>query len=266
MDPNSYYVPLGDGRYRPTVHAQGAWRDTEQHMAPVSGLLAHAIETHRPRPDLQLCRLTYEILGVIAAVPFRIDVRVVRPGRTIELVEATLVIEDRAAVRATGWRLATRDTTSVAAGAPDPLPEPDGLPHWPATDTWGGGYIAGLEFRIVPGSEPGRVRAWLHGRTALIDGEPVSDLARFVGLLDTANGIAARLPPDRWMFPNTDLTVHLVRPPRLPRGEAWVGFDARSEIGPNGIGLTSATVHDPAGPVGRTEQILTVRPLPGPTA
>lgn len=261
MAPNSYYVDLGDQRYRPTVHAQGAWRDTEQHMAPVAGLLAHAIETHDPRPELQLCRLTYEILGVIRAEEFQVETRVIRPGRTIELVEATLSVGGRTAVRATGWRLAVTDTTEVAAGAPEPLPGPDALPRWDASGTWAGGYITGLEFRHTPDSEPGRVRAWLRTRTTLIDGIETSDLARFVGLLDTANGIAARLPPDRWTYPNTDLTIHLFRAPRLPESDAWVGFDARSVIGPNGIGLTSATVYDLDGPVGRTEQILTVRKI-----
>lgn len=261
MDPNSYYVDLGDHRYRPTVHVQGAWRDTEQHMAPVAGLLAHVIETHHPRPELQLCRLTYEILGVISAEPFRVEVSVIRPGRTIELVEAIMIIDGRPAVRATGWRLATADTAAVAGGRPEPLPAPDGLPVWPITDTWGGGYIDSLEFRVVPGSVPGRAQAWLHSRTALIDGVEASDLVRFVGLLDTANGIAARLPPRQWIFPNTDLSIHLTRRPRLSGGDAWVGFDARSEIGPTGIGLTSAIVYDLDGPVGRTEQILTVRKI-----
>jgi hypothetical protein len=32
-------------------------------------------------------------------------------------------------------------------------------------------------------------------------------------------------------------------------------------IGANGVGLTSTTLHDERGPVGRAEQILTVRPM-----
>ena len=49
---SSYYVPLGDGRYQPTIHVQGAWNDHEQHMGPVSGLIAHAIDQHEPRPEM----------------------------------------------------------------------------------------------------------------------------------------------------------------------------------------------------------------------
>lgn len=262
MNANAYYLDLGDGRYRPTEHTQGAWRETEQHMAPVSGLLAHAIETHAPRPDLQLCRLTYEILGVIEAADFEIAVEVIRPGRTIELVEATLTIGDRPAVRATAWRLAVSDTAEVAGGEPTPLPGPDGVPPWDVASRWGGGFIDGLEFRVLPGSEPGRARAWLRTGTHLVDGVAVSELAGFIGLLDTANGIAGRLPPTEWLYPNTDLSIHLFRAPRFTAGDGWVGFDAQAVTGPTGIGLTTATVYDLDGPVGRTEQILTVRRLP----
>src|SRR5690606_9844137 len=62
-----YYEDLGGGRYRSTVHAQGAWNPREQHMAPASGLLAHALDLHAPREGLRIARLSYEILGMIHA-------------------------------------------------------------------------------------------------------------------------------------------------------------------------------------------------------
>ncbi|MGO4493749.1 thioesterase family protein, partial [Arthrobacter sp. 2YAF22_2] len=33
-----YYEALGEGRFRSTIHAQGAWNVHEQHMAPASGI------------------------------------------------------------------------------------------------------------------------------------------------------------------------------------------------------------------------------------
>mgnify|MGYP001554361048 CR=1 FL=1 len=48
-----YYYSRGDGRYESTVHAQGAWNPHEQHMAPVSGILAHSLELFRPRGYVQ---------------------------------------------------------------------------------------------------------------------------------------------------------------------------------------------------------------------
>ena len=35
-----YYFRRGEGRFESTVHVQGAWNPHEQHMAPVSGILA----------------------------------------------------------------------------------------------------------------------------------------------------------------------------------------------------------------------------------
>lgn len=60
-----------------------------------------------------------------------------------------------------------------------------------------------------------------------------------------------------WTYPNLDLTTHLHR---QPTGN-WVGLDTTVTFGPAGHGLTSSVLHDATGPVGRAEQILTVRPM-----
>lgn len=260
LDPATaaFYRRLGPTEFAPTVQAQGAWRPDEQHMAPVSGILVHAIDAHEPRDGMQLARIGFDILGFIPARPSTVTVRTSRPGRTIELVEASLSVDDRVVVRAHAWRLEQHESAAVAGVELDPMPGPDAFPTWTGTDTWGGGYIAGLDIRRDPASRPGRARVWMRTDNALVDGETCSATADFVRLVDTANGIAVRAAPTEWMFPNVDLTVHLFREP-VP---GWVGFDTRVSMGATGLGLTSTTLHDAAGPVGRAEQILTVRALP----
>jgi hypothetical protein len=54
--------------------------------------------------------------------------------------------------------------------------------------------------------------------------------------------------------------VHLFRAPEV----GWVGFDTTVTFGTEGLGLTSSTLYDVHGPVGRSEQSLTVRPLTRP--
>lgn len=266
MTGESYYLRLpspddrAHQRFRPTRHTEGAWQPDEQHMAPVSGVVVHAIQTFladRPGAQLQPSRLSFEILGVIPAQDFEVEVSVLRPGRTIELVEATMVVGGRPVVRARAWLLSRQDTSSVAGGQPAPLPAPDGLPAWSGRTGWPGGYIRSLEAREVPGGEPGRTRAWIRTGVDLVAAEQTSDLARFVGLVDTANGIAVRQPPTAWMFPNVDLSIHLYRQPIA----GWVGFDTTVVFGSDGVGLTSTTLHDLHGPVGRAEQTLTVRSI-----
>lgn len=249
------YLPLDDGTYEPTVHVQGAWRDDEQHMAPVTGLIVHAIDRHEPRDGMRLARVSLDILGMMPARPSRVEVRTVRPGRTIELIEATMSVGDRVVVRAHAWRLSHQDTAPVAGLELDPMPGPDAFPEWDGMQVWEGGYIAALQVRADPERRPGRARVWLRSPYPLLAGEPSSNYAEFLRYADTANGIAVRASPAQWLFPNTDLTIHLLREP-VP---GWVGLDTRCSIDSGGVGLTSTTLHDVRGPVGRAEQILTVR-------
>jgi hypothetical protein len=258
--PTAYYQRLDAERFQPTVHAQGAWNDHEQHMAPVSGLLAHALERHAPRADLAMGRVTYEILGLIPLEPTTLRVRTIRPGRTIELLEAVASVGGRDVVRAQAWRLASQDTAAVAGGLPRPLPPRERCAPFDAAESWPGGYIRSIEVLRGPGREPGAGQAWLRTALPLVEGEPSTPLAAFLGLVDTANGMNVRLDPREWAFPNLDLTVHLHRAPQGGPGR-WVGFDTLVTVGAGGVGLTSTTLHDEAGPVGRAEQILTVRRL-----
>lgn len=245
----------GDGRYESTIHAQGAWNEHEQHMAPVAGLLTHVLEGFEARPELRLARISFEILGLIPDGEFEVAATMLRPGRTIELVQAEVIAQGRAAVRATAWRLLTADTSDLAVLNDDRMPgpeqsEPVDLRMWP------GGFIASVQARRAAGHAPGRGRAWLRTAHPLVD-EPHSRAAALIGLIDTANGIAPVAPMAEVGYPNVDLQVHLHR---LPAGD-WLGLQNSVTFGSDGVGLTSAVLHDEAGPFGRSEQILTVRRL-----
>jgi hypothetical protein len=252
-----YYFARGDGRFESTIHAQGAWNPHEQHMAPVSGLLAHCLEQFQPRPELRIGRISYDILGLIPDGEFEVRTTMLRPGRTIELVQAELVSGERTAVRATAWRLQRSDTSDVAGIEDERMPGPDGSGEPLQLTEWPGGYIQSIDVRRVPGHAAGHGRAWLRTRHPLIAEVAFSDVARLVGLIDTSNGIATRVRPGRgsYQFPNVDLQVHLYRE---PTGE-WLGLANSVSFGPDGIGLTSTVLHDVNGPIGRAEQILTIR-------
>jgi hypothetical protein len=256
-DPAAYFVRVAPHRFRPTRHTSGAWSETEQHISPLAGLVVHEIERHAAAPGDDgkvVSRVTFDILGVVAIEELEIDVTTLRPGRTVELVEAVVTCGPRTVLRARAWRLATTDTSSVAGGAAPPIPF--ALPAWPMTSVWPGGYIASLDVRRHPDSSAGRAVVWVDTSVALVEAEQVSTLARYVGLVDTANGIGVRESPDEWLFPNLDLSVHLHRQP----GEGPVGLDTTVVFGPDGRGLTSSILHDGSGPVGLATQILTVRP------
>jgi hypothetical protein len=253
-----YFERLDHHRFRATQEVSGAWDLEEQHIAPALGLLVHAVELDRDRrrtDGLQVARLSYDILGTVPVDTVGVAVRVARPGRTIELVEATLRHGGRDVVLLRAWLLQPADNRRLDATTLPRMKPPADLSPWDPTTVWPGGFIASAEVRRDQ-DEPGRARFWVRTATRLVDDEPVSDLARFAGLLDIANGMTVRAAPDDVAFPNVDLTAHFFD---QPRGD-WVGFDTSVSFGPTGLGLTSSVVHDGDGPVGTLAQALTVRP------
>mgnify|MGYP001210664788 CR=1 FL=1 len=255
----SYYQRIDDRRYKPTPHTGGAWNPDEQHFSPLGGLITHAIERDRDERGsaLAISRLSFDILGKLALDECDIRVDVIRPGRTIELVEAVADIGGRTAVRARAWLLAPGDTTSVAGGDDVPLTPPGELERWRMSELWSGGYISSLDARPVSPPQPGRAAVWISSDSDLVAGEAAGPCASFVTHVDAANGIAVRRPPNEWMFPNVDLTIHLHRTPE----PGWTGLDTTVTFGPDGRGITSTALHDTHGHVGHAQQILTVRPL-----
>lgn len=253
----SYYTRLGDHRYAPTEFASGAWQPNELHFSPLGGLIVHEIDRHREGRGLVLARVSFDILGFLGMGECEIRVETVRPGRTIELVEAVAAVDGRDVVRARAWFLAEYDTTSVEGGAPERFAAPDTLPRTDLSERWPGGFVASLDARVIA-AEPGRATVWIRSEHPILD-EPVGESATFVSLVDAANGVAIRVPPTAWVYPNVDLTIHFHRQPSA----GWVGLDTSVTFGPAGQGVTASTLHDVDGPVGFAHQMLTVRPLPG---
>jgi hypothetical protein len=255
---DAFYEPLGDGRYRATGHTAGPWSADSQHMGPPAALLARELERCAPREDVMLSRLVFEVLGPVPLGELTVSSRVERAGRSVELLSAELQAAGRAVVRAHAWRIAQSDTGEVAAGAPAPLDPPEAAGLMPIPAGWGRGYLDAVEWRSLDGGMTGSGHATVWGR-ALVDlvaGEAGSALQRLCAVADSANGVSSRLEIDRWLFINTDLTLHLYR---RPAGE-WFALDAVTVIGPTGVGATDSVLHDAAGPVGRGAQSLLVRP------
>lgn len=257
----SYFERLDVHTFQPTQHTSGAWNVAEQHIAPVLGLLTHALETDRDarrgEDPLPLTRIGFDILGTLTVSdPMEISYQVIRPGRTIELVEAQLTSRGRVQVIARAWFLAEYDTAALAGTDLPEITALDEAEPWDASSVWPGDFIAGIEVRRRQFS-PGRAHYWAHTPVELVAGEPVSDTARFVGLVDIANGMAVRAAPTEVAFPNVDLTVHLFR---APVGQ-WNGTDLTVSFGATGHGLTHSIIHDVEGPVGAVSQSLTVRPM-----
>lgn len=259
--------PLAEGvsvaHYQPTQHAQGAWNEHEQHMAPATGVLSAELQGYAPKKNMRIARISLDILGLIPLDEFTITTRCIRPGKTIELVEAVMSSRGRDAIIARAWRLLTQDTSAIAGIEDQPAQhKPETLPAWEGMKGWPGGFIESVRLVAAPDRREGRGMVWITNDVEMVEGVPTDDMVHLLGMVDTANGVVPRLGLGlsklEWMFPNTDLQIHMHR---VPKGR-WLGIEAVQQYGADGIGLTSAVLHDVHGPFGRSEQILTIRPMP----
>jgi|SRR5690625_886044 len=245
--------------YRPSLNAQGAWNDEEQHMAPVTGVICKELERFQPRENRRYGRISLDIFGMIYLTDFKITTRCIRPGRTIELIESIFEAGGRICVVARAWRMITENTEEVEGLEDAGMPSREPLPDWDGMSVWGGGYIDSVKTHIKIGNRrPGRGQVWLTNTLEMVKNESTSPFVKLMGMVDTMNGVVVRQGDSfSHIFPNLDLQIHLYR---FPEGR-WLGLDVRQQYGSDGIGLTSAVLHDDKGPFGHAEQLLTLRKM-----
>jgi hypothetical protein len=184
-----------------------------------------------------------------------VTARTTRPGRSVELMEASLLAGGREVVRAAAWRVLRAEGPATApVYEPPPLPRADAG----AEPQFESGYLRALEWRYVRGGfgETGPAAAWTRLRVPVVDGHEPSGLERLLTVADSGNGISGVLDMNEWWFINPELTVHLERD---PRGE-WICLDAATSIQPGGAGLASSVLSDLDGAVARGAQTLYVAP------
>jgi Thioesterase-like superfamily len=253
----SFYVPAGDDRWLATAHTAGPWDAGAQHAGPPSALLGRAMRRCQPREDMIFARFSCDILGAIPVGELRVAARVARPGRSVELLEATASAGGREVARATAWRIGRTTAGPVAPRHQAPPELADARPMPPPAD-WSDGYLSAVEWRPVRGSlaVPGPAAIWARARYPLVPDEEPSGFERVLTIADSGNGASWELDLRRWMFINPELTVHLHRE---PSGE-WICLDAQTAISPGGAGLATSVLSDLDGPVGVGAQSLLIAP------
>nr|MDT0667224.1 thioesterase family protein [Micromonospora sp. DSM 115978] len=142
-----------------------------QHGGPPSGLLALGVERCEPREDMTVARFTCELLGPVPVGEVDLRARVVRPGRSVELVEAVLSAAGRDVARASAWRVRRADADPVPSRhpAPPPLPPPSNRPRRERPGL-GSNYGLATEWRRGRGAahELGPKAAWIRMRYPLV--------------------------------------------------------------------------------------------------
>jgi acyl-Coa thioesterase superfamily protein/acyl-CoA thioesterase superfamily protein len=248
----SFYRQEGD-RLIPTALTRGPWDADAQHAGPPSALIARALESCEPRADTQIGRVTVEILRPVPLDPLEVTARVVRPGRSVELLEASLHGPDGELMRARAWRLEAGQHGEPNAAPPAAPAAGKSRDFFPTGEEVG--YHTAMEYRFLRGAflEPGPATVWMRMRAPLVSGEQPSALQRVMVVADSGNGVSAALDWREYLFINTDLTVHLLR---LPETQ-WVCLEAQTLIG--SLGMADTALWDERGRIGRAVQTLLVR-------
>jgi hypothetical protein len=249
----------GGGEYLATELTRGPWDPGAQHAGPPSALLGREIERLDQAGTFQVGRVVFEILRPVPIGPVRVDCKVLRPGKKVQLVEATLSNDDDELIRATAWLLRVSELELgegvVADDEPPPGPEEGWTPEFFPTGQEVG-YHTAMEWKAVAGAflEAGPAKVWMRMRQPLVAGEEPSPLQRALVAADVGNGISSVLDWREYVFINVDLTVHFER---MPEGE-WVCVDAVSRPQASGIGTAESVLSDQGGRIGRAAQSLLI--------
>jgi hypothetical protein len=243
----------------PTELARGPWTPEAQHGGPAAALLARVLERREGGEGMFVARLTVELLRPVPLSPLTIAARIVRPGRKVQLVEASLNAGETEVARAVALRIRRADV-ELPSDLVEPTP-PAGPEKGKSIDSpwvsYAGFHNRGVEHRFVAGGfdRPGPSTDWIRLRVPLIAGEETSPLCRVAAAADFGNGVSWILPrTGGYQFINPDLTIYLHR---LPRGE-WVCLEAVTHVGPHGVGLAESRLWDETRTLGRSLQSLLI--------
>ena len=259
--PEAYYLPGPDGTFEPTAATESPWASDAQHGGPPTALLAHVLRAAQDADGMRIARITNEFLGSIPRTPLTAQTSVVRDGRRIRLVEASLLADGKPVAIARAWQIATSGEGGIPAeglvsAAAPPLPDAMSREYFSGFRHWG--YGESIEWRWVRGSfdSAGEAVVWARPRIPLVAGQPMHPLERILVVADSANGVSSALSPSQWLFipPSITVTLH-----RYPEGD-WVYLSAVSTLAPDGLGSTLGTLGDPGGPIGSVAQPLLVAP------
>lgn len=269
--------PGGRPAWLPTDASRGPWDPNACHGGAPAAFITRALE-QVPLPEssdgepvpMRLARVTIELVRPVPTRPLLVDTEVVRPGRKVGLVEATLRSADDGAVVAMARALRIRVTGpgdvqmhDAGPGGPSEHQVDDLPPALPAAPSdvrlphmdYPGFHNAATEHRFVRGafSRPGPAFDWIRLRVPVVPDEEPSPWQRAAAAADFANGIATSVAFDgSSLFINPDLTVHLWRE---PVGE-WVGLESVMRTSDTGVGLSDSALWDLHGRIGRGNQSL----------
>jgi Thioesterase-like superfamily len=197
--------------------------------------------------------MTIELLRPVPMEPIEVHARTLRPGKKVQLVEASVFADETEVVRANALRIRLADVEF--ADPPDDRLEPGpGELREPFERVGALNFGFAMDVSVARGEigVPGPAAVWFRLAVPVVAGEESTPLMRVAAAADFGNGISGAVTWDEHIFINPDLTIYLHR---LPAGP-WVGLDAQTWPTHEGVGLADAALYDERGRIGRSVQAL----------
>ncbi|EFQ82397.1 hypothetical protein HMPREF0063_12559 [Aeromicrobium marinum DSM 15272] len=247
--PLSMFTLDGD-RLVPTAVARSMWSENQIHGVAVSGALARGLEARLAaigRDDLVPARYTVDLFQPASMAPCTVATEVVREGRRICLIDATLLQEGVRVARASCTFLLPTESPTGEVWMPVERPEPPPLDVSPVSDEprvpfytsdqpWSQDFAAH--------QNGGRKVTWQAG-LAIVDTEPGTPFQSVASIADSTS-MVVNWGTQGVQFINTDITLALARQPVSRE----IGLSATDRVEHDGISVGTVEVFDRAGPLG----------------
>lgn len=249
------YERLGATLFRATELTTGPWSPDAQHGGAPAALMAGVMQ-QVGTPAMFTARFTAEFLRPVPIARLEATAEVVRTGKRVEIISASLTMEGTPVAAARALRIrrhAGLDVPETPTVTVPPIPERRG----PGLSLGYTSFVTdALDVRFVEGSmtEPGPATAWIRLAVDVVDDEPPTPLQRVLAAADCGNGMSSLADWHELLFINPDLTVHLHREPV----GTWIFMRSATVLQPLGVGTAQSELFDETGSLGRALQSLYV--------
>ena len=132
-----------------------------QHGSPPAALITFLLEAGVRDAGMdetagRFARINVNLLGAVPLGELKGYVKVIRPGKRISMLEATVVANGREYIRGQGWWIHTADTTDIERAVDARVPSPDESEvKTEFLQRWSSGYIDSIHVLQAPAPQPG---------------------------------------------------------------------------------------------------------------
>ncbi len=263
-----YFFKHDGELYSPQTTAGGPWSESMQHGGPVNAIIAMSVEAVANEIEMDVVRLTIDILKPVPMQPVQVKSHLIRKGGKMAVVDTFLTVvgsdEPVASGRAVLLRAMPGKESMIDTAGPCPESR-----HTLLIEPWLPANIAaqlppGLHHLIqfYPSLNKERPACWVNGAANMLQDRAMTSLEHCATTADMTTVLATRMQAtqtgnlsfDVAQIMNTNTSIHFSR---LPVGE-WFAYTDHFIQVCGGYGVAACVIYDEQGCIGKVTQNLIV--------